>query len=96
MRLNKCWLYCNKKRGRQATHTIVHSSIECFLEETCAPFDIVAFSSVLHHLYDYTSSSSKRRGLASWGIFYTSQDRSSRNIRLQLTYLTPWDITVAK
>jgi len=59
-----------QQKARAAGHSprLVHSSIECFLEETCAPFDIVAFSSVLHHLYDYTSVVQQAAaGLASWG-----------------------------
>ncbi len=66
-----------QQKARAAGHSprLVYSSIERFLEETRVPFDIVAFSSVLHHLYDYTlvvqqAASVVRPG----GIFYSSQD----------------------
>src|SRR6266481_3625304 len=66
-----------EQKARAAGHSprLVHSSIERFLEKTSVRFDVVAFTSVLHHLYDYRSvvqqaASALRPG----GIFYSSHD----------------------
>jgi len=88
-----------RQKARAAGHSprLVHSSIERFLEETCAPFDIVAFSSVLHHLYDYTlvvqqAASVVRPG----GIFYSSQDPVVPKRRALTGAFNTLDITVGK
>lgn len=64
-----------KLRARNYSPTLIHSSIERFLETTCEPYDLVAFSSVLHHLYSYASvvkqlASRVRAG----GLFYSNYD----------------------
>lgn len=64
-----------KARARGHAPRLVHGSIEWFLEQPSVGFDIVAFSSVLHHLYDYRSV--VRQALAvvrPGGIFYSSHD----------------------
>jgi 2-polyprenyl-3-methyl-5-hydroxy-6-metoxy-1,4-benzoquinol methylase len=66
-----------EQKTRAAGHSprLVHSSIERFLEETSVRFDVVAFSSVLHHLYDYRSVVQQAAAaLRPGGIFYSSHD----------------------
>ena len=88
-----------QQKARAAGHSprLVHSSIECFLEETCAPFDIVAFSSVLHHLYDYTSVVQQAAAvLRPGGILYTSQDPVVPKHPASTDVFNTLDITVGK
>jgi SAM-dependent methyltransferase len=66
-----------KEKAGVAGHSprLVNLSIERFLEATRETYDLVAFSSVLHHLYSYTSvirqvASAVRPG----GIFYSNFD----------------------
>jgi len=91
MRLNNVGCTATKSAGGRPSPRLVHSSIECFLEGDLCPVDIVAFSSVLHHLYDYTSVVQQAPRSAS-GESFTEPGSVVRNIRLQLTYLTPWTL----
>ena len=64
-----------KLRTQNYSPTLIHSPIERFLETTREPYDLVAFSSVLHHLYSYDSvvqrvASRVRPG----GLFYSNYD----------------------
>jgi ubiquinone/menaquinone biosynthesis C-methylase UbiE len=65
----------DKARAQGHCPTFIHGSIERFLEAATEPYDLVAFSSVLHHLYSYASiveSAAKR--LSPIGIFYSNYD----------------------
>jgi 2-polyprenyl-3-methyl-5-hydroxy-6-metoxy-1,4-benzoquinol methylase len=67
-----------KARMRGYSPALVRSSIERFLEATDESFDLVAFSSVLHHLYSYPSvvwnaASQVRSG----GLFYSNCGRQA-------------------
>lgn len=44
-----------KARSKGHSPTLIHSSIEQFLRSTHDLYDLVGFSSVLHHLYSYVS-----------------------------------------
>ncbi len=56
---------------------LVRSSIERFLEVTRKSFDLVAFSSVLHHLYSYTSVVERAASHVRFGgFFYSNWDRT--------------------
>src|SRR3979411_504645 len=48
---------CLQEKAHAQGHspTLIHCPIERFLEATLQPYDLVAFSSVLHHLYSYSS-----------------------------------------
>lgn len=64
-----------KARTRGHAPRLVHGSIEWFLEQPSVGFDIVAFSSVLHHLYDYRSVVQQAVAVVRpGGIFYSSHD----------------------
>ena len=66
-----------KEKARAGGHSprLVHSSIERFLGETRETFDLVAFSSVLHHLYSYASIVQLATAAVSpGGIFYSNFD----------------------
>jgi SAM-dependent methyltransferase len=56
---------------------LVRSPIERFLEATRESFDLVAFSSVLHHLYSYTSVVERAASHVRFGgFFYSNWDRT--------------------
>jgi SAM-dependent methyltransferase len=54
---------------------LIRSPIERFLHATCEKFDLVAFSSVLHHLHSYTSVTEQAGSrLRPGGLFYSNYD----------------------
>jgi len=76
---------------------LVRSPIERFLESTDESFDLVAFSSVLHHLYSYASvveqaSSRVRLG----GLFYSNWDPTIPRNRFWTRSFDSIDIAAAK
>jgi 2-polyprenyl-3-methyl-5-hydroxy-6-metoxy-1,4-benzoquinol methylase len=86
-----------KLRVRNYSPTLIHGPIERFLETTCEPYDLVAFSSVLHHLYSYASvvkrvASRVRAG----GLFYSNYDPIVPRHRFWTHLLASLDIAVAK
>jgi ubiquinone/menaquinone biosynthesis C-methylase UbiE len=55
--------------------TLVNEAIETFLDSTNESYDLIAFSSVLHHLYSYLSIISKTaRKISPGGYFYSNFD----------------------
>jgi len=77
--------------------TLVRSPIERFLEATNQSFDLVAFSSVLHHLYSYPSvveqaASHVRLG----GLFYSNWDPTIPRNRFWTRAFDSVDIAAAK
>jgi 2-polyprenyl-3-methyl-5-hydroxy-6-metoxy-1,4-benzoquinol methylase len=86
-----------KLRAQNYSPTLIHSPIERFLETTCEPYDLVAFSSVLHHLYSYTSvvkqvASRVRDG----GMFYSNYDPIVPRHPFWTHLFASLDIAVAK
>jgi 2-polyprenyl-3-methyl-5-hydroxy-6-metoxy-1,4-benzoquinol methylase len=86
-----------KLRARNYSPTLIHSPIERFLETTCEPYDLVAFSSVLHHLYSYASvvkhvASRVRVG----GLFYSNYDPIVPRHPFLTHLFASLDIAVAK
>jgi 2-polyprenyl-3-methyl-5-hydroxy-6-metoxy-1,4-benzoquinol methylase len=76
---------------------LVRGSIEQFLEATHESFDLVAFSSVLHHLYSYPSvveqaASHVRPG----GVFYSNGDPVIPGNRFRTRAFESIDIAAAK
>src|ERR1700730_1796866 len=76
---------------------LVPSSIERYLEATDESFDLVAFSSVLHHLYSYPSvvwdaASHVRSG----GLFYSNWDPTIPRNRFWARAVESIDIAAAK
>ena len=76
---------------------LVSSPIERFLEATDESFDLVAFSSVLHHLYSYPSvveqaASHVRLG----GLFYSNWDPTIPRNRFWARAIDSVDIAAAK
>src|ERR1041384_7669130 len=64
-----------KARAKGYSPTLVRSPIEDFLEETQGEYDLVGFSSVLHHLYSYARvvEHAASRVLPG-GFFYSNYD----------------------
>ena len=76
---------------------LVRGPMERFLEATAESFDLIAFSSVLHHLYSYPSvvqhaASDVRPG----GIFYSNWDPAIPRNRFWARALDSMDIAAAK
>ena len=64
-----------KARTRGYSPTLIRSPIERFLDATCETFDLVAFSSVLHHLHSYTSVVERAASrVRPEGLFYSNYD----------------------
>src|ERR1700756_5256092 len=64
-----------KARAQGYSPTLIHGSIEAHLETTHEPYDLVAFSSVLHHLYSYESVVERSlKSLCPGGVFYSNWD----------------------
>jgi len=77
--------------------TLIHGSIEDYLHATHEPYDLVAFSSVLHHLYSYESvveRSLKRLRLG--GVFYSNWDPLAPKSPLFARLFDSFDTTIAK
>ncbi len=64
-----------KAQARSYSPTLILSPIEQFLEATHEDYDLVAFSSVLHHLYSYASVVERSlKRLRPGGVFYSNYD----------------------
>lgn len=64
-----------KARIQGFSPTLIQSPIEQYLELTHEQFDLVAFSSVLHHLYSYESVVERTlKRLRHDGVFYSNWD----------------------
>lgn len=64
-----------KARALGCRPTLIHRPIEEYLEATHEPYDLVAFSSVLHHLYSYESVVERSlKRLRPGGVFYSNWD----------------------
>jgi 2-polyprenyl-3-methyl-5-hydroxy-6-metoxy-1,4-benzoquinol methylase len=77
--------------------TLVQGPIERFLDKNRAAYDLVAFSSVLHHLYSYTSIVQRAALVVRpGGIFYSNYDPVVPTHPLSTRALESLDIAVAK
>ena len=64
-----------KAQARGYSPTLILSPIEQFLGATHEDYDLVAFSSVLHHLYSYASVVERSlKRLRPGGVFYSNYD----------------------
>jgi ubiquinone/menaquinone biosynthesis C-methylase UbiE len=76
---------------------LILSPIEQFLDATHEDYDLVAFSSVLHHLYSYESVVERSvRRLRPGGIFYSNYDPLSRKHPFCARVFESFDTTIAK
>lgn len=86
-----------KARSQGHFPAIIQDSIEQFLESTRQSYDLVAFSSVLHHLYSYSAVVERAiKHLRPGGIFYSNYDPVPPRIPLCSRAFNSFDIAVAK
>jgi ubiquinone/menaquinone biosynthesis C-methylase UbiE len=86
-----------KARAQRFSPTLVNSSIEQYLETTCETYDLITFSSVLHHLYSYLSVVERSvQRLRPGGMFYSNYDPLSRKYPLCARVFESFDTTIAK
>jgi 2-polyprenyl-3-methyl-5-hydroxy-6-metoxy-1,4-benzoquinol methylase len=76
---------------------LIHSAIEDYLSASSEKYDLISFSSVLHHLYSYlTAVGLAAEHIQEGGIFYSSFDPVvSRNKSLRNTF-EAFDTTCSK
>jgi ubiquinone/menaquinone biosynthesis C-methylase UbiE len=64
-----------KARAQGYSPNLIQGPIERFLDKASEPYDLVAFSSVLHHLYSYLCTVERAsKQLSLGGIFYSNYD----------------------
>jgi len=86
-----------KARAQGHSPNLIQSPIERFLEKASEPYDLVAFSSVLHHLYSYLSIvESASRQLSLGGIFYSNYDPLAPKSPFWARAFDSLDTTIAK
>ncbi len=86
-----------KARAQGHSPNLIQSPIERFLEKASEPYDLVAFSSVLHHLYSYLSIvESASRQLSLGGIFYSNYDPLAPRSPFWARAFDSLDTTIAK
>lgn len=86
-----------KARVQGFSPRLIHSPIEQFLEDTQEKYDLVAFSSVLHHLYSYESVVERSvQRLRPGGVFYSNYDPLAPRSRFWTRAFNSLDITIAK
>ena len=86
-----------KARARGYSPTLIHSSIEQFLSVTREVYDLVCFSSVLHHLYCYDSVVERASScIRDEGFFYSICDSVIPRHPFWSRVVDTLDVTVAK
>ncbi len=76
---------------------LIQGPIERFLEKATEPYDLVAFSSVLHHLYSYLSIVERAtKQLSLGGIFYSNYDPLAPKSPFWAGAFDALDTTIAK
>jgi predicted TPR repeat methyltransferase len=86
-----------KARAHGYSVTLIHSSIERFLETASEAYDLVAFSSVLHHLYSYLSVVERAvKQVRPGGVFYSNYDPVPSRSPLWSRGFNSIDIALAK
>src|SRR6266446_3807978 len=86
-----------KARAQGHSPNLVRGPIERFLEKASEPYDLVAFSSVLHHIYSYlpiVERASKQLSLG--GIFYSNYDPLAPKSPFWARAFESLDTTIAK
>lgn len=86
-----------KARAQGYSPTLIHKPIEEYLEATREPYDMVAFSSVLHHLYSYESVVERSlRRLNPGGVFYSNYDPLAPKSPFFARLFDSFETTIAK
>lgn len=86
-----------KARAQGFSPTLIHSTIERYLESTHDTYDLVTFSSVLHHLYSYLSVVERSvQRLRPGGVFYSNYDPLSRRNPFCARVFESFETTIAK
>ena len=88
-----------KEKARAQGHSpaLIRSPIEQYLEAAHEAYDLVAFSSVLHHLYSYISVVERAtKRLRSGGIFYSNYDPLAPKSPFWARAFASLDTTIAK
>lgn len=86
-----------KARVQGFSPTLIHKPIEEYLEATHEPYDMVAFSSVLHHLYSYESVVERSlKRLLPAGVFYSNWDPLAPKSPFFARLFDSFDTTLAK
>ena len=86
-----------KAQARGYSPTLILSPIEQFLDATHEDYDLVAFSSVLHHLYSYASVVERSlKRLRPGGVFYSNYDPLAPKNPFFGRLFDSFDTTVAK
>jgi ubiquinone/menaquinone biosynthesis C-methylase UbiE len=77
--------------------TLVNEAIETFLDSTNESYDLIAFSSVLHHLYSYLSIISKAaQKISPEGYFYSNFDPVVSRFPRLVGFADSLDVMVTK
>ena len=86
-----------KAQAQGYSPTLIHKPIEEYLETTHLPYDLVAFSSVLHHLYSYESVVQRSlRRLKPAGVFYSNYDPLAPKNPFLARLFDSFETTIAK
>lgn len=94
---NMLGLLKEKARAQGYSPTLIHGSIEDYLQAAHEPYDMVAFSSVLHHLYSYQSVVERSlKRLRTGGVFYSNWDPLAPKSPFFGRLFDSFDTTIAK
>jgi 2-polyprenyl-3-methyl-5-hydroxy-6-metoxy-1,4-benzoquinol methylase len=86
-----------KARAQGYSPNLIQGPIERFLEKASEPYDLVAFSSVLHHLYSYLCTVERAsKQLSLGGIFYSNYDPLAPKRPFWARAFDSLDTTIAK
>lgn len=86
-----------KARAQGCSPTLIYKPIEEYLETTRETYDLVAFSSVLHHLYSYESVVERSlKRLHPEGVFYSNWDPLAPKSPFFTRLFDSFDTTIAK
>src|SRR5215467_1924491 len=86
-----------KARAQGYSPTLIHSPIEEYLQNAGGSYDLVAFSSVLHHLYSYESVVEHAlKQLRPDGVFYSNYDPLTPKSPFFARLFDSFDTTIAK
>lgn len=86
-----------KAQAQGYSPTLIHSPIEEYLETAGEPYDLVAFSSVLHHLYSYELVVERAvRHLRPGAVFYSNYDPLAPKSPLIARLFESFDTAIAK
>jgi len=87
----------NKLKSQGLRATLVNEAVETFLDATEESYDLIAFSSVLHHLYSYLPIISKAaRKISPGGYFYSNFDPVVPRFPRLIGFFDSFDVMVTK